>query len=63
MMAGGIRPYHRLWTEDAPSKRIVVTPISGGMICALGLRQIQLKPFIMNDDDKDNDKNQRRQQR
>jgi hypothetical protein len=37
MMAGGISPYHCLRTDDAPNKRIVITPTSGGMICALGL--------------------------
>ena len=45
MMAGGISPYHCLRTDNAPSKRIVVTPTSGGKICALGLGLIQLKPY------------------
>ena len=36
MAAGGFGPYHRLWTDDAPSKRKVVTPTSGGMMPALG---------------------------
>ena len=36
MAAGGLGPYHRLWTDDAPSKRKVVTPTSGGMMPALG---------------------------
>jgi hypothetical protein len=47
MMAGGISPYHCLRTDDALSKHIVVTPTSGGMICALGLGSIQPKPFIV----------------
>jgi hypothetical protein len=38
MAAGGFGPYHRLclWTDDAPSKRKVVTPTSGEMMPALG---------------------------
>jgi hypothetical protein len=36
MAAGGFGPYHRLWTNDAPSKRKVVTPTSGGMMPVLG---------------------------
>ena len=36
MVAGGFGPYHRLWTDDAPSKHKVVTPTSGGMMPALG---------------------------
>jgi len=36
MAAGGFGPYHRLWTDDAPSKCKVVTPTSGGMMPALG---------------------------
>ncbi len=36
MVAGGFGPYHRLWTDDACSKRKVVTPTSGGMMPALG---------------------------
>ena len=35
MAAGGFGPYHCLWTDDAPSKRKVVTPTSGGMMPAL----------------------------
>ncbi len=36
MVAGGFCPYHRMWTDDAPSKRKVVTPTLGGMMHALG---------------------------
>jgi len=36
MAAGGFGPYHRLWTDDAPSKRIVVTPTPWAMMPALG---------------------------
>jgi hypothetical protein len=36
MAAGGFGPYHRLWTDDAPSKHKVVTPTLGGMMPALG---------------------------
>jgi hypothetical protein len=32
MVAGGFDPYHRLWPDDAPCERIVVTPTLGGMI-------------------------------
>ncbi len=35
MAAGGFGPYHRMWTDDAPSKRKVVTTTSGGMMPAL----------------------------
>ena len=36
MATGGFGPYHRLWTDDAPSKRKIVTPTSGGMMPVLG---------------------------
>jgi hypothetical protein len=35
MAAGGFGPYHRLWTDDAPSKCKVITPTSWGMMPAL----------------------------
>jgi hypothetical protein len=41
MVLSGFGPYHGLWHKDAPSKRIVVTPTSGGMMHALGLGRIQ----------------------
>jgi hypothetical protein len=37
MVAGGISPYHHLRTDDNPSKRIVGTPTSGGIIGVVGL--------------------------
>ena len=36
MAAGGFGPYHRLWADDAPSKRIGVTPTPWAMMPALG---------------------------
>jgi hypothetical protein len=53
MAAGGLGPYHRLWTDDAPSKRKVVTPTSGGMMPALGFvsyhwgRELLVTPFLV----------------
>jgi hypothetical protein len=44
IVAGGFGPYHRLWPNDAPSKCIVVTPTSGGMIGAVGLVAPTPKP-------------------
>jgi hypothetical protein len=46
MAAGGFGPYityHRLWADDSPSKGIVVTPTSGGIIDAVGLVVTKLK--------------------
>ena len=37
MAAGGFGPYHRLWTNDAPSKPIGVTPTPWLMMPVLGL--------------------------
>ena len=36
MAAGGFGPYHRLWSDDATSKRIGVTPTPWAMMPALG---------------------------
>ena len=36
MAAGYFGPYHRLWSNDAPSKRIVVPPTPWAMMHALG---------------------------
>jgi hypothetical protein len=36
MAAGSFGPYHRLWTDDATSKRKAVTPTSGGVMPVLG---------------------------
>jgi hypothetical protein len=36
MAAGGFGPYHRLWSNDALSKRKEVTTTLGGMMYALG---------------------------
>ena len=36
MAAGGFGPYHHLWADDAPSKRIGVTPTPWAMMPALG---------------------------
>ncbi len=47
MVAGGFGPYHRLWPNDAPRKRIVVTLTSGGMIGAVGLVVPTLKPCLL----------------
>ena len=47
MVAGGFGPYHRLWPDDAPRKRIVVTPTSGGMIGAVGLVVPTPKPCLL----------------
>ncbi len=47
MVAGGFGPYHRLWPDDAPCKRIVVTPTSGGMIGAVGLVVPTPKPCLL----------------
>jgi hypothetical protein len=46
MVAGGFSPYHRLWTDDTPSKRIVGTPTSGGIIGVVGLVITKPKPPI-----------------
>jgi hypothetical protein len=46
MVAGGISPYHHLWTDDNPSKRIVGTPTSGGIIGVVGLVVTKPKPPI-----------------
>ena len=37
MVAGGFGPYRRMWTDDAPSKPIVVTPTPWVMMPVLGL--------------------------
>ena len=47
MVAGGFGPYHCLWPDDAPRKRIVVTPTSGGMIGAVGLVVPTPKPCLL----------------
>ena len=39
--------YHCLWPDDAPRKRIVVTPTSGGMIGAVGLVVPTPKPCLL----------------
>ena len=46
MVAGSISPYHHLRTDDNPSKRIVGTPTSGGIIGVVGLVVTKLKPPI-----------------
>ena len=46
MVAGGISPYHHLRTDDNPSKRIVGTPTSGGIIGVFGLVVTKPKPPI-----------------
>ncbi len=46
MVAGGISLYHHLRTDDTPSKRIVGTPTSGGIIGVVGLVVTKLKPPI-----------------
>ena len=46
MVAGGISPYHHLRTDDNPSKRIVGTPTSGGIIGVVGLVVTKPKPPI-----------------
>jgi hypothetical protein len=40
-------PYHHLWPDDAPRKRIVITPTSGGMIGAVGLALPTPKPCLL----------------
>ncbi len=47
MAAGGFGPYYRLWADDAPSKGIVVTTTSGGIIDALGLVVTKPKPPLL----------------
>ena len=47
MAAGGISPYHLLRTDYAPSKGIVVTTTSGGIIDALGLVVTKPKPPLL----------------
>jgi hypothetical protein len=47
MVAGGFGRYHRLWSDDAPSKGIDVTPTSGGIIDALGLVVTKPKPHLL----------------
>ena len=47
MAAGGISPYHLLRTDYAPSKGIVVTPTSGGIIYAVGLVVTKPKPPLL----------------
>jgi hypothetical protein len=37
MVASGFGQYHRLWTNDAPSKPIGVTPTPWAMMPVLGL--------------------------
>jgi hypothetical protein len=46
MVAGGISPLYHLRTNDNPSKRIVGTPTSGGIIGVVGLVVTKLKPPI-----------------
>jgi hypothetical protein len=46
MVAGGISPYHHLWTDDNPIKRLVGTPTSGGIIGVVGLVVTKPKPPI-----------------
>ena len=46
MVVGGFSPYHRLQTDDTPSKRIVSTPTSGGIIGVVGLVVTKPKPPI-----------------
>ena len=47
MVVGGLGPYHRLWPNDAPCKRIVTTPTSGGMIGAVRLVIPTPKPCLL----------------
>jgi hypothetical protein len=47
MVAGGFGPYHYLWPDDAPRKRIVVTPTLGGMIGAVELVVPTPKPCLL----------------
>ena len=47
MVAGGISPYHHLRTDDSPSKHIVGTPASGGIIGVVGLVVTKPKPPIL----------------
>ncbi len=37
MASSGFGPYHGLWHNDAPSKRVVITPTSGRMMRAFVL--------------------------
>ena len=47
MVLGGFGPCHCLWTNDAPRKRIVVTPTLGGMIGAVELVVPTPKPCLL----------------
>jgi len=45
MAAGGFGPYHCLWTDDAPSKPIGVTPTPWAMMPVLGLGVSQVLAY------------------
>jgi hypothetical protein len=46
MVQGGFGPYHGLWHKYAPSKHIVITSTSGGMMRALGLTVLMPQPEL-----------------